>query len=76
MDNLPEVTDEEIIFDLYCLMKENAKIAEDMVIEMCPKKVMCHCCMTPIKKGERFIAFHDVHEAIRYVKTLCWKEER
>lgn len=74
-----ELSDDEIIFQLYCILKDRTlkEAEEEMVLDLAPRGLMCHSCMKRIKPGKTFISFHDVHEAIRYVKYIeCWKEKR
>ena len=59
---------EQIILDLY-----NDKLLH---LEDLPNILVCHSCNKKIKKSEKFLVFHDVHECINYVKVICWRESK
>jgi len=67
---------EEILLQLYIDRKKEIEDKENFILGM-RTSLKCHSCGRRITKDAKFICFHDVHEAINYVKNyLLWKEDR
>jgi hypothetical protein len=58
------------------IQKNKLEHAEKIFVNNNYEELYCHGCLKPIKKGASFIAFHDVHDILRYAQMLTWKETR